>query len=490
MQCENRRSQRLAVSGSILAFWAAMGLSGCAGSKPDAPPPPPPHPLLAQIPAPPPSTLRIPIQVDLDFVQQRILAAVPKPLSQQVKQKKVQLGGNIPFSPTVGVEFRHRAELENIDLTMQGDQFQAVARVGFAVGGSVLGGGMNMGLASCGERTGEPTGAIDFTLKGFLSWGDDAKVQLRTLPWEMRWIRPCELTAFKVRLEDILDLPLVRNQVQKAITQAIQKIPEAIQVRPMAEKAWKEVAKPREVFPGVKLVVRPESLSVSPLTGTGKTVLSAITIRARPSLTDSVVASDTSRTLPPIRVEPAGDGLFHLEAQATIPLTLVDSLMSASLSSRIFDAGGRTVRISKAWLYGGGDRAVLGVRLLQPFEGDIFLKGRPLFDSANNTVLLSDVDFDMQTRSFLMKSADFLLHGTIKDAIAKAATVNISSHMPRVADLRIPTGDVGEMAISLRTLRPMGISLDQGRLQAWMQTDGTATFMVGSGRKTTERIAQ
>lgn len=373
---------------------------------------------------------------------------------------------------------------------MQGDQIQAVARVGFAVGGSVLGGGMNMGLASCGERTGEPTGAIDFTLKGYLSWGDDAKVQLRTLPWEMRWIRPCELTAFKVRLEDILDLPLVRNQVHKAITQAIQKIPEAIQVRPMAEKAWKEVVKPREILPGVRLVVRPESLSVSPLTGTGKMVYSAITIRARPSLTDSVVASDTSRVLPPIRVEPTGDGLFHLEAQAGIPLAVVDSLMSASLSGRIFDAGGRTVRIAKAWLYGGGDRAVLGVRLLQPFEGDIFLKGRPLFDSASNTVLLSDVDFDMQTRSFLMKSADFLLHGTIKDAIARAATINISSHMPRVADLRIPTGDVGEMAISLQTLRPMGISLDQGRLHAWMRTDGTATFMVGTGRKTTERTSQ
>lgn len=168
MHRANRRSQPLWAFVSFLAAATALGLFGCAGSKPEAPPPPPPQPLLAQIPAPPPSTLRIPIQVDLDFVREKILLATPKPLSQQVKQKKVQLGGNIPFSPTVGVEFRHRAELENIDLTMQGDQIQAVARVGFAVGGSVLGGGMNMGLASCGERTGEPTGAIDFTLNGYL----------------------------------------------------------------------------------------------------------------------------------------------------------------------------------------------------------------------------------------------------------------------------------------------------------------------------------
>ena len=460
--------------------------TGCAGSKPEGAPPPPPQPLIARIPSPPPSTLRIPIQVDLDFAREKILAGTPKPLSQQIRQKKVQLGGNIPFAPTVGVEFRHKAELEDIALSMQGDQFQAVARVGFAVGGSVLGGGMNMGLASCGERTGEPTAAIEFTLKGRLAWGEDAKVLFLPMPWEMRWIRPCELTAFKVRLEDILDLPLVRDQVQKAVTQAVQKIPEAIQVRPMAAKAWKEIAKPREVLPGVKLVARPESLSLGPLEGDGRNLHSSITIRARPSLTDSVVPEDTIRPLPPIRLEPPGDGTFHLEAQASIPLAVIDSLMTASLSSRTFDAGGRTVRIAKAWLYGGGDNAVLGVSLLQPFEGDIFLRGKPLFDSAANTILLSEVDFDMQTRSFLMKSADFLLHGTIKDAIAKAAKVDISSYLPKLSDLRFPAGEVGEVGITLKTLRPKGISLDQGRLEAWLQTDGKAVFKVGPRQKTTK----
>jgi len=486
----NISSRKIRPVSPVVVAIIALGMTnfvGCSSSKPGASsaPPPPPHPLLAQIPPPPPSTLRIPIQVDLDFVREKVLTATPKPLSQKVQQKKVQLGGGIPFAPTVGVEFRHKAELENIDLRMDGDQFQAKAQVAFAVGGSVMGSGLSMGLASCGEKTGEPTAALEFTVKGALAWGDDAKVQLRQLPWEMRWIRPCELTAFKVKLEDILDLPLVRDQVQKAITQAVARIPEAIQVRPMAEKAWKEMCKPRQVLPGVMLVARPESLSIGPLTGNGKTMLSSITVRARPALTDSVLTSDTTRILPPIRVEPAGDGLFHLEAQASIPLTVIDSLMTASLSSRIFDAGGRTVKIAKARLYGGGDKAVLGITLLQPFEGDIFLKGKPLFDSASNKVLLSEVDFDMQTRSFLVKSADFLLHGTIKDAIAKAAVVDISKYMPRLSDLRIPAGEVGEVDIALQSLRPMGISLEQDRLAAWLQTDGKALFKVGARQKST-----
>jgi len=464
---------------AVLLACISTNLVGCAGSKAGAPPPPP-RPLLAEIPPVPYSTLRIPIQVDLDYLGGKILSSVPRPLSQGVQQKRVQLGGGIPFAPSVGVEFRHRAELEHLDLRLDGDQLQAVARVGFAVGGSVVGSGLSMGLASCGERTGEPSAAIDFTLRGTLSWGDDAKVRLQALPWEMRWVRPCELTAFKVRLEEVLDLPMVRDKVQGAITQAVQKIPEAIQLRPMAEKAWKAMEQPRLVLPGILLLVRPDSVTASPLSGTGKTMQSILTVFAQPVLTDTLSPSDTLKPLPPIRIAPPAGDAFQLEAMSSVPLSVVDSLLSATLSGRTFNAGGRVVKIAKARIYGGGDKAVLGVTLIEPFAGEIFLKGKPLFDSSSNTVRLAEVDFDLQTRSFLTNTADFLLHGTIKDAIAKAAVLDLTTFLPRLADLRIPTGDVGEVGITLQRLRPMAISLDKDHLRAWLGTEGRAVYKVGT----------
>jgi hypothetical protein len=58
--------------------------------------------------------------------------------------------------------------------------------------------------------------------------------------------------------------------------------------------------------------------------------------------------------------------------------------------------------------------------------------------------------------------------------------VDIQRYMPRLSDLRIPAGDVGELHVSLQTLQPVGISLDQGRLQAWLRTDGNAVVKVGA----------
>ncbi|MBK8803054.1 MAG: DUF4403 family protein [Fibrobacteres bacterium] len=465
---------------AIIAFFL-YAFTGCAGSKPaqEGPPPPPPVPLIAPVGEPPTSTLRIPVEVDLDFVRDRIMKTLPKPLSQKVVQKKVQVG-SLPFSPELGVEFRHRAEVESIDLRMDGSQFQATTRINFAVGGSVVATHLDLGVGSCGEKIGEPPPTLEVTVKGRFAWGNDAKILFAASPLELKWIRPCNLTAFKVKLEDILDLPMVRTQIQSAINQAIDQIPDQIRIRPMAELAWREMERPRSVLPGVWLVVRPESLSLGPITGTGKRISTSITLRAKPSLTDSVRNTDTLRRLPSIRVERPGDGMFHLEAQAFMPLSMVDSLLTANLSAKTFQAGGKDIHIAKATLYGGGDKAVLGVTLDKPFEGTIFLKGRPEFDTVTKSVRLADVDFDVDTKSFLVKSASYLAHGSIQEAIAKAATVDMAQILPKVSDLRFPMGDLGTVQVGLQTLQPVGISLDQGRLQAWLRTSGKVQVSVGT----------
>ena len=346
-----------------------------------------------------------------------------------------------------------------------------------------MGPGMAFGMASCGEAADEPLPAVEFTLRGTLSWKDDGKVQFLPLPWELRWVRPCELTAFKVRLEDVLDLPLVRDRVEAAITQAVQRIPDAIRIRPLAEQVWRQLQKPRPVLPGIWLVARPESLSLGPLSGSGKVLKTTVSLRARPALTDSVQASDTGRILPPLRVEAAVDGDFHLEARASVPERTIDSLLTAALSGRDFDAGGRVVRISKARLYGGGDEAVLGLTLVEPIRGDIFLRGRPEYDSSSKTLRLADLEFDLQTESYLAKTADFLLHGKILDALRRAATVDLRRFLPRLSDLRIPAGDVGELRVSLQALEPVGLSLEGGRLQAWLRAQGHAVVKVGPAPK-------
>jgi len=52
--------------------------------------------------------------------------------------------------------------------------------------------------------------------------------------------------------------------------------------------------------------------------------------------------------------------------------------------------------------------------------------------------------------------------------------------LPKVSDLRFPMGDLGTVQVGLQSLHPVGISLDQGRLQAWLRTEGKVQVTVGT----------
>jgi hypothetical protein len=469
---------------ALLAVSVFIGLAGCAGSRPKGPVPPPPVPLLQTIPALPPSTFRIPIEVDLDYLAQKVQQSLPKPLSQDtlVKRVEVTLPGGFGIAAPMSVAFRHRATLEGLDLRLDGDRFQAVTRIGFAIGTGVSGGSLSVPMASCGERAGETPAGIEFTLKGKIAWGKDGNLALVQEPWNLRWTRPCALTAFKIRLEDVLDLPFVREKIAAAITGSLAKIPEAARLRPMAEQAWKELSAPREIRPGMILLTRPESLYVGPLRGTGKKLTTSLILKANPAVTGGILPADTVRPLPVIRVDSGADRGFRMELQASLPLTVVDSMLTAVGSAQKLEQGGKPVKIETIRVYGGGDKAVIAVRLSQPFAGEVFLKGVPEYDSLSHSVRFAQLDFDLETQSFLVRSAAWLLKGTLKDAIAKASVIPLEKTFGFLKDMKIPAGEGVTASVGVTRLRPLGISITDHELKAWVRADGKLQVVVAGRR--------
>lgn len=455
---------------------AAALLVGCGGSKPqDGPPPPPPIPLLVAIPETPISSVHVPVSVDLDYVAAKVVQELPKPLTRETVRRQVQ-----PFAlaPPVGVVFRHQSEMESLVLRLNGDELVATARVGFRVGGSVEGGSLAMGVASCGERPGEQPAGIEFTLRGKLAWGPDGTFTLAPSPWSLRWTRPCELTAFHVKLEDILNLPGVRGMMQRVVDDAIRKLPQAIRLRPMAEQTWARASKPISVLPGVWLSTRPESLFVGPLHGTGKLLQTSIVLRARPRISSD--STDSVKPMPPLRLATSPDQGFRIDLQARLPLPMVDSMLSRTLRDQRLENDGKPVRIERARVYGGGDKAVVAVTFLEPFRGEVFLRGVPEYDSLANAVRFAHLDFDIASRSFLLKVASRLLHGTIRESIEKAAVLPIGRFLPSLSNLNIPVADGVGSRIAVSRIRPLGVSLDDTTLQAWVRAEGVAALSVGA----------
>lgn len=484
---------------NILGFSALSALVLASCSSHPAIEAPPVQPLVQELPPPPLSHLAVPIAVQLDPLRDKILHAVPVPLSQGAEDKNVEmnirpkqgmianlLGKALPaqVKAPVAVQLRHRLTLAGLDLTVQGNRLTAVADVDLSVGTTAKIPVSAIGLASCGEN-GAPPARIRFTMPGTLVWTGDGQLSWVREKWSMQWLRPCELTALHLDLGSVLNLPLVRGKVEEAISAQLAKLPEAFAVRPVAEKAWAQLSQPREVAKGMWLCARPESLSVSGVSGSGKTVTTVVTMAARPQMLLSEAAPVLDRpALPPIRtVAQAPSPRFSMDFTAEIPLAHADSLLTAILSAHPYRSGSHEAVVKSGRIYASGGKAVLGLGLTKPFAGDVYVLGVPVFDTVGAALAFDSVDYSLSSSSALARTADWLLHGTFRSQVAKAAKVDFGKQLAgirqKLSKLEMPAGDGVTLRGGVQRVVPTSVDISATALRVHVRAEGTVQVDVG-----------
>jgi len=246
----------------------------------------------------------------------------------------------------------------------------------------------------------------------------------------------------------------------------------------MAERIWNDASRPISIAPGAFLSVRPDTLHLRALRGSGRVLNTSFALLARPRIAPD--STDSVRSMPPLRVESSPDRGFRIDLQGRLPLPVVDSLLSSLLRPLALENDGKPVRIEQARVYGGGDKAVVAITFTEPFRGEVFLRGEPEYDSASDAIRFARLDFDVASSSFLLKTAATLLHGSIRQSIERAAVLPLGRVLPSLSGREIALADGVAANVTVSRLRPLGISLDDSVLQAWIRAEGTATLSVGA----------
>ncbi len=73
--------------------------------------------------------------------------------------------------------------------------------------------------------------------------------------------------------------------------------------------------------------------------------------------------------------------------------------------------GRRSVTLTHIDLWGQNEKVVIEVGLTGSLHGMIYLTGTPYYEEKSRTIRMKDMDFHLDTRNKLLKSADWLLHG-------------------------------------------------------------------------------
>lgn len=464
---------------SLPIIFATLLLSACATKVLDAPPN---NPAPVVLPKQEASTVNVPVSLNLDAVRSEVLKRMPSPLAagNTTLELKVKVAGTSLTAP-VETQVSHKVWLRDLSMRMTGEQFVIDVQTEFSVATKLNSAITSVGLASCGVNEALPR--VQFTLPGTIKLGPQGKLILNKGNWSTKWLKPCNLTALNLNVESVLNLPIIRGKVEQLVSEAIDSSAGNLSLRPYLANVWPQLVAPREIQPGIWLVLQPEKLGLAGLVGSGNILNTGVTVRARPLLVSGNKPNQPLPPIPPIEALPKAEG-FHVELRGDIGLEQANQMLNQQLAGKPIVSGDRTILIEKLRLYGNGDKAVIGVTLKQPIEGEIYLLGKPVFDVEKNQLSLQNVEYSLATNSFLASTASWLLTGTLRETIEEKARVkfdeDLAGQLKKLRDLKIDLGQGGAVVkASVERVRPLGLFFTQQDIKVFVAVDGKLGFEYG-----------
>lgn len=278
----------------------------------------------------------------------------------------------------------------------------------------------------------------------------------------------------------------ITQPVQKALSDVIgKKINDLFPLRPQIAKVWSAAQKPILMDKNYNawLKLTPREVMLSPLYAQNNRVKLNVGIN---SFAEVVVgpepAAHPPAPLPNLKLVNSFDRNFRIALNADLFYKDILSIASPLLVNKAFESDGKTVVIKALDLYGNGDKFVVKVETKGSLEGVFYLTGKPRFDPRTNIFSVEDVDFDMQTQSLLLQSADWFLHGTIKGKIQEKLNMDLTSRLEQSRDMarkaiaQVQLADHVLLKGNIKTLQFSDALVQKDKISIQVYTEGESAI--------------
>ena len=139
--------------------------------------------------------------------------------------------------------------------------------------------------------------------------------------------------------------------------------------------------------------------------------------------------------LPGLKPANGADRTFRVALNTDLYYRDILNIASPLLLNKELGNNGKSVILKDLDLFGNGDRLIIKVETTGSLNGIFYLTCRPVFDPRTGVFSVEDVDFDIQTRSLLLKSADWFIHGSIRDSIREKLNMNLTQRLAQAREL-------------------------------------------------------
>lgn len=235
------------------------------------------------------------------------------------------------------------------------------------------------------------------------------------------WIRNMAVKTGlgNIDVKYLADIIIGRSKAM--LTETLDKqITQSFQIRPQVEEAWNVMQKPVSIASQygtwwVKLT--PQSVEMTPFTTSGDVLKANIGVQ---SIAEVVASSNgqmpvfrPNTTLPQFKMGYNDTDDFAVNLTTDISFAEAEQMAKNLVVGQVFNPGGKTIKVENLQLFGQNDKMVVNTKFSGDYNGSLYLVGTPKFDAQKNRIYLDNVDYDLQTKDFLLRSATWLFDKTI-----------------------------------------------------------------------------
>ncbi|MBM3164303.1 MAG: DUF4403 family protein [Bacteroidetes bacterium] len=277
-------------------------------------------------------------------------------------------------------------------------------------------------FVSCGDN--EPMRKFNLKYSTAVKVNSDYAFKTTTNLQKFELLDPCELTIANIDVTKDVEKEITKQL--KVLELEIDKQFSAIDIKSMAKESWKLLQESTEIPGYGYLSLAPSSLAMSELKFSGKKARFNFNLGVSPSFTTEKPQLIPTE-LPVLGTSAKSSGLnFGLDV--ILSYDSLTSFLRSSFVGKTFEVKRKKISIDDVQISGSRDsRIILKTKISGSKKGIIYLLAQPVLNDSLKLLELKNVDFEVETRSLLLKSAKWFFNSKITELIQKEGSFNYAS---------------------------------------------------------------
>ena len=277
--------------------------------------------------------------------------------------------------------------------------------------------------------------------------------------------------------------PLQRT-LSTLITRRLQ---EKFPLRLEAEKVWNAAHKPILLDKRYDAWLRlaPQEAYIYPLFAQQRQIRLGVGLKA---FTEVVVGPEPAARpvmpLPGLKRAGGTDRTFRVALNTDLFYKELLRVTTPLLLNREFGSDGKRIILKGIELYGNGGRLVIRLETDGSLKGIIYLTCRPVFNPQTNIFSVEDVDFDLQTENMLVKTAEWLLHGSLRSTIQEKLNLDLTQRVLQIQQMagkalaKVALAENLYLTGTVRTIRLSDVLVQQDKLSIQVYAEGESSILL------------